>query len=357
MTRRPHPRLGTRGHVIWTVIAFVALQAAQAAYFDICHPELYDPEFSDRITALRRLPVTHSAQPLLLVVGSSRITTDFRPEFLPQLDNEVVPFNLSHSGGGPLLNLLDVDRIFRLGYRPRWIVIEAMPSLLPLAGHSTVASVAAAGDLPLLSHYVPVWKLGYHFAHHRALAMTYHREAFRRRLAPWTAEELRDHDAMPLEPLGGTTSWLIEKPTPDVKARWFAAVRAQYAAGLQKLSVHDTSYRALRDLLELCRKNGTATALLLTPESSEFRGWYSDESARLVRDYFEDVSRTHHIPLVDARTWMADEDFVDGQHLLPDAAVAFTRRLGQEVLAPLVAGITPPPAARAERSAATSPAP
>src|SRR4051812_42072004 len=123
MTRRPHPRLGARGPVIWAAIAFVAIQTAQAAFFDIRYPETYDPEFSDRISALgRRMPPT-SERPLLLVVGSSRITTDFRPEFLPPLDNEVVPFNLSHSGGGPLLNLLDVDRIFRLGYRPKWIVI------------------------------------------------------------------------------------------------------------------------------------------------------------------------------------------------------------------------------------------
>lgn len=243
MTRRSHPPLGTRGHVVWTIISFIVLQAAQAAYFDIRYPETYDPEFSDRIAVLRRLLPASSDRPLMLVVGSSRITTDFRPEFLPPIGDEVVPFNLSHSGGGPLLNLVNVDRVYRLGYRPRWIVIEAMPSLLPLSGHSTAAAGAAAGDLSLLSRFVPPWKLGYHFLRERAMATTNHRAAFRRQLAPWNAASVRDHDAMPLEPLGGTTSWLLEEATPNVKARWLAAVRGQYAAGLNQLSVHDTSDR------------------------------------------------------------------------------------------------------------------
>jgi hypothetical protein len=47
------------------------------------------------------------------------------------------------------------------------------------------------------------------------------------------------------------------------------------------------------------------------------------------------------LPVIDAREWMGEEDFIDGHHLLPDGAAAFTRRFGAEALAPVFAGCRP----------------
>jgi hypothetical protein len=218
-------------------------------------------------------------------------------------------------------------------------VIEAVPSLLGVSGQSTAATLAAAGDLPLVSHYVPPWKVAYHFLHERIGACANHRQAVCRQLAPWaTAGDLGHYDALPLERLGGTSSWLRADPTPEEKARWLAKVRAEYAPGLDRLTVHPTPDRAGRDLIDLCRRNGAEMVVLLTPESTEFRSWYSPAVARLVDDYYRELSRTTRVPVVDARGWMPDDAFTDGQHLNPRAATTFTERLARDVLIPLIDG-------------------
>ena len=49
------------------------------------------------------------------------------------------------------------------------------------------------------------------------------------------------------------------------------------------------------------------------------------------------------VPWTDARTWVADEYFVDGHHLLADGAAAFSERFGRDVLAAdcMAAGVPP----------------
>jgi hypothetical protein len=44
------------------------------------------------------------------------------------------------------------------------------------------------------------------------------------------------------------------------------------------------------------------------------------------------------VPVVDARTWLDDDDFTDSHHPLQRGAEKFTRRLGRELLEPLVQG-------------------
>jgi peroxiredoxin len=42
------------------------------------------------------------------------------------------------------------------------------------------------------------------------------------------------------------------------------------------------------------------------------------------------------VPVFDATTWCSESCFADGHHLLPDGSAEFSRRLGREVIAPLV---------------------
>jgi hypothetical protein len=41
------------------------------------------------------------------------------------------------------------------------------------------------------------------------------------------------------------------------------------------------------------------------------------------------------VPLLDGRTWLTEDDFWDGHHLLPRGAAAFTARFERELTAPL----------------------
>src|SRR5262249_23798739 len=128
------PRRRGRAAVAWAVVAFLGLQVALNVCMEVRHPEVYDPEYRDRLFLLREHARDLSDLRPLLVVGSSRVMTNFRPEELPAMQTAdgrwVLPFNLAHSGSGPLLNLILVQRALRDGISPGWVVVEVMPAFL-----------------------------------------------------------------------------------------------------------------------------------------------------------------------------------------------------------------------------------
>ena len=325
--------------VLWTLACFLGLQVALNLYMETRHAEVYDPEYRDRLVLLRQRVQEHPQRPLLLIVGSSRIMTGVAPEQLPPLHSAdgacALPFNACHTGAGTVHNLLMVERLLREGFEPKWMVVEVVPYLLPAAQHSTLAKLAMAEDLPTLHRYVKPLKLYGWYAEERATAIINHRHAFLRHLAPGLP--LQDHpwDCMPMEPLGGKT-W--EEPIPDRAEieRRTAVVRANYHASLQRFQIQESSKRAMQELLGLCRKRNIQVAVLVSPESSEFRGWYSPDASHAVDGFLEELASQYGTPIVDARDWLADEDFSDGHHVLPEGAKKLTARLGRELLAPLV---------------------
>ncbi len=331
-----------RSAVLWSAGAYLACQLALAVYTEVRIPEIYDREYRDRLMQLRQRTQEEPARPLLLVVGSSRITTDFRPETLPPLHTangeQPLPFNLSHSGSGPLLNLMLLRRVLREGFTPRWVIVEVVPSLLGASGRSSAAKLAQAADLPTLHRHINPWKLYGHYLYERLGANFSHRDAYVRHWLPGRLADDAAWDSMPLDALGGSTSTLSEAPTPDEVRRRTAVVRSQYYAGLQHLRIDDMPDRAMRELLELCQSRRIEAVLLLAPESSEFREWYSAESMSAIEDYVARLNRELGVPVVDAREWLSDEAFLDGHHAGPDGAREFTRRLGRQVLQPLVEG-------------------
>ena len=76
--------------------------------------------------------------------------------------------------------------------------------------------------------------------------------------------------------------------------------------------------------------------LLTMPEGSAFRGWYPEAGRTSLEAYLTGLSRVYAIAWVDARTWVADDRFSDGHHLLAGGATVFTKRFGREVLDTLV---------------------
>jgi hypothetical protein len=94
--------------------------------------------------------------------------------------------------------------------------------------------------------------------------------------------------------------------------------------------------RALIDLLTACHGAGIPAVLVLMPEASAFRALYTAEVRCGIDGTLDKFRRDWHVPLIDARTWVADADFWDGHHLLPPGAMAFTQHLAREML-PLLA--------------------
>ena len=89
-----------------------------------------------------------------------------------------------------------------------------------------------------------------------------------------------------------------------------------------------------KQLQALCRDEGIAVTLLLTPEGTEFHGWYGPATEATLVSYLGQLSRETGVPVVDARGWLADDVFYDSHHVVEPGARDFTRRLDAEVLRP-----------------------
>jgi hypothetical protein len=90
---------------------------------------------------------------------------------------------------------------------------------------------------------------------------------------------------------------------------------------------------ALRSLLELCRGEGIAAALVIPPESTPFRELYESKPTDL-DETIDQIAKAFDVKVYDARSWVNDDGFCDGHHLAINGADAYTRQFEQEVLKP-----------------------
>ena len=103
--------------------------------------------------------------------------------------------------------------------------------------------------------------------------------------------------------------------------------RLTFAESLRRFRPGQGSTKALRDLLDCCRREQIPVVLIIPPESTLFRSWYTPEGLAAVDHLLDDLRRTYGVRILDARHWVADKDFGDGHHVLPAGAEVFTTRL------------------------------
>jgi hypothetical protein len=340
--------MGTRSRtaLLWGLLAFLACQAAFAAVLDRRYPELYDAEYGRRLTALRTHQAEAPERPVFLVLGSSRTALAFRPEIVPPLRTpsgaEVLPFNCSHMGAGPLLNLMDLRRLLADGIRPTWLLVEVMPAYFAHDGDNFLMLGAAARDFPLLRRHLPGWRLyGDYLLRRAQLAPRVPAELVRRLAPAWQLVPPAAGDAA-VASLGGCPFLEpdVDEPT---RRRRTAVLRDHMACCLNPFRITGTADQATRKLLRLCRREGIAVVLLVTPEGSEYRSWYAPDAYAILESYLDGLCAEFGVPLVDARDWLSDADFYDSHHVLERGANCFTRRLAEEVLRPVIAGRPPEP--------------
>src|SRR5262249_50677851 len=128
--------------------------------------------------------------------------------------------------------------------------------------------------------------------------------------------------------------WHIASPAPfpaEERERRLETARGGYSPGLGHFRLGKKPTKALREILDLCRREKIPAALVLMPESSEFRSWYSEDAKQAIHGLLDELCRTYSVPLIDAETWLADDDFEDGHHTLLHGADVFTVRLRGEI--------------------------
>lgn len=347
--------LRARWSLTWGLLWFVA---AQAAFLLVLHarPELVDPEFGRKLAGLRSRMAEQPGRPVILMLGSSRVATGFRPGVLPRWSHgrgrDPIVFNFAQVGSGPEMAHVSLRRILNAGIRPDWLLVEFWPPTwsvernLPEFTSQVNVGCLDWGSVSLLGRYLARPRRLYRLWAATQLVPLYaNREALIRRVAPsWSlAPAEPDRRCRDLDPLG----WW--SPTASIdsaeRTRLVERYRRIYEPRLRRFHVEKTPDRALRGILALARRERIRTALVVLPEGTEFRSLYPASALRDVSAYLDGVGREFGVEVVDARSWVADDGFMDGHHLLPEGAAVFTRRLGREVLQPLLAG-TPAPLRR-----------
>ncbi len=327
----------------WFLFFAALAKVGLILFIDLGRPELHDLEYGARVARLRERVAEAPGRPLCLVIGSSRIALGFLPERLPPLktaDGEVVaPFNFGHIGGGPVMNLMELQRLLQEGIHPRWFVLEVVPLLMEQPRTSLAMEMATGPDLALLQPYTSAAKVWAVYLRRRINPWFTDRLNLLRRYVPRWATDGGGEDCVRIGPLGGDDHWCLEDALDSAtKQRRIAAIRDSDRGDLQNYHIDPAPDRALRDCLDLCRRERIECALLITPESAEYQSWYRPGGLDCFRSYCESVSAEHGAPTVDAESWIPDDGFSDATHPLRPGAEAFTGRLGRELLQPLVEG-------------------
>jgi hypothetical protein len=334
-----------RAALAWGLFFFLALQGAFNVVVDCWRPDFYDAEFGVRLKKLRARLREHPERATLLLMGSSRCVMNFLPETLPELrtadGRTVLPFNFSHLAAGPVMNLMEYRRLRRLDIRPDYLVLEVMPPCLSNDAASTPTVCATALDLPTLHGYIEPGKLYGRFLLRRLVPWYRQRGEVLDRLAPgWVlAEEPPERRKVTLGPLGGDRGWQTPASVTAERGRQCLGwTHDSYLPRLQAFQITPEATRAYDEILQECRRDGIAVALLLTPEGDAFRSWYPPQALAQIDAWCAAMRRRHGVPVIDARRWLPEEDFLDSHHVWRAGALAFTRRFGDEVLRPLVEG-------------------
>jgi hypothetical protein len=333
----------SRAALAWGLALFAALQLGLALAIDLRHPEFRDLEYACKMARLRACRNAEPGRPLLVALGSSRVGVGLRPELLAGRGQLPLVFNYACTGAGPVRELLTLHQLLRAGVRPNWLIVEIHPALLhyvDYAGEDNWMTAPRLGwhDLRLLRRYAPrPGGLAREWCWSRLVPSFAQRLCLLSCFAPtWLPQEVRQDGWRLLDRAGGMPP--MPPVTTDEYRRGVRVAFGQYQACFRDFEISVRSDRALRDVLRRCRREGIRPVLLTMPESTAFRSWYPPEARAAIDAYLRELSRDAAAPWIDARDWVADEDFRDGHHLVGTGAIRFTERFGREVVGPLTEG-------------------
>jgi hypothetical protein len=331
--------------MLWGFLAFAASQVALTLVMERWRPQLRDPEYGFRLAHLRNLLAKNPGRPLVLALGSSRTQLGFRPGALrwgpDGTGRAPVAFNSALVGAGPITELLCLRRLLRHGVRPTVLVVEILPSRLCQEGPFTEDALLRGRlgweDWPGLRRYLGRFEADYRYwRRHQFVPCYTQRFYLLSTVAPsWLPVPARADGWWEYT---DRTGWMArrENVSPAEYRHALDHARREVTPILRRFRLSAAPDRALREILRVCRREGIAPVLVLMPEGTEFQSWYPADVRSAVESYLTGLSREHGVPLVDARSWVADVCFADSHHLLVRGADLFTERLGREVLRPLL---------------------
>jgi hypothetical protein len=325
--------------LIATLTAIVGLSAA----LETIAPRLRDPEFGYRIDLLEAQQRRAPGKPLILVLGTSRTQNAIHPAAMGFPDEEGWPgaFNFGQSGARSLRVLLTLQRVLDRGFVPAAVVVEVLPPWLE--HHDSAeeqfaekATQLTRADLRRLEPYCDDPRL----IERRWLAA---------RLAPWWEDRTVIVNHLDPESLPWKTridfhwnrleadGWL-PLPFPSARPDVLDAARHEYRHGIHGIHPHERSLRPLRGLAAICRERAIPLAFFVPPVSPAFRSWYDAGVLEAAEQQLRSFATERGATVFGAPSGLAEADFLDGHHLLREAAHRYSRWLAVTHLAPWLAG-------------------
>jgi hypothetical protein len=324
--------------LLWGCVCFLGGELLLTAAMAHWRPDLGDPEYGSKLAALeKRLVEQPAGRPLLLVLGSSRAAMGIRPDVLPTSEGPLW-FNFALVGSGPVMELSCLRRLLADGVHPDAVLVECWPPFWHqeegYAEEKRWHPIRMGwSDLALLCAYsAQPDELSRCWWQAHTMPAFFNRLTLMSRFAPaWLPFQNRmDGNWTGLDEWG----WL-ECPTrardADSYCKRLEQAHGYYAPIFEQFRISAVTERAQRELLELCRRERIAVTLMLLPEGSAFRDWYPPEVRARSEAHLDRLCRDYGVRRIDARDWAPDDALLDGFHLMPDGAAAFTARLAEAV--------------------------
>jgi hypothetical protein len=327
---------------------FIVLQMVAAA-LGLWFPATVDPDYASRFERIQQGRIADPEHTRTVVMlGSSRTyyalrAADLDAPLSREVGGPVSVVNFGFTGAGPLTELLTWRRLQQDGVRPDLLLIEVLPPFLSssfpideMSEDRMPTDRLRWQDLSLLERYGAGRKRPWLRGDFTAAAAG---TLYSRRL------EIVGAVAPQLLYAVKTRNPLVERldpgPFPTVLSRQLLdqvreLAHREYAPSLKNYHLGGRGCEALRELLASCRRANVPAALVLMPEGPRFRSWYPPETWRKIEDWLEHLAGEEGVPLVNAREWIEEGDFLDSHHLLPHGADKFTARIGREYLLPLL---------------------
>lgn len=338
---------------LWSLLCIALSQPVLSIYLDAGRLESRDPLYGYRLHHLRERLAEEPDSPLFLIMGSSRVKYSVQPDAMKfhciGESPQPIVYNFGLNGMGTIRELMHFRRLWADGVRPSWLLLEVWPPLWAESGFFRESRmVLGEDDL----HWRDLWLLCRYFRNERDVL----RLAFQKGLTPLRAyrdillslyarallpeEKIREFEQRVVDSLpadrGGwfPLPWELTAPGEKINARLDGDEKIKPL--LQPLTIDPRSDAALRELLAECKQRNIKVALILLPEPSWTRGWYTAQTHAVVRDYLTRLRQDYPVPIVDSRTWATDDEFSDSTHMGKKGVPIFSERLGREVLQPLI---------------------
>jgi hypothetical protein len=291
---------------------------------------------------LWQLVATEPNRPLLLMLGSSRLCWALRAgalDGMPDSDGRPLhAFNFGIPTRGPIHQLLYLRDLLAEGIRPRFLLIEFNPTLLCAHQRDVLNEEDMMGIETISARRFLQWLPFFDRPGEKACVWLAARGApwyiFRRQIKLQVKYLVERRPCPTYEPIDDW-GWHIpfsNKWPIDERLRRLAMAHHEYSAALRYFRWGERPTQALRELLDLCRQDEIPAALVVMPESSVFRSWYSEDANRAIDALLDELRQTFGVAVIDANCWLADEDFEDGHHVLLHGADVFTCRLHAEIV-------------------------